>query len=298
MDTKQLQELMGRDNLIEARHELAWRLSLVYSAAYDPDGEYCVDHIDTWRVAELVDSDDYRVLYRENRQWGIWTEMDTEQALKYVLNPALLMVQSGLKDSFRSVLAERAMLLPWIDPNDVEALEKEAAQVEIDKWRNAVAYDSNLQPVKFDKSGDKMIIHTGHVTFDKQTNALGTGNYWANTMHGDFIRPYVETHCNGHRFEPGSLREHDLAFYKDIGTPDKILNAVRKEGREKDVVFYVLFHWSSHGTQRKRIIHGYVLTDIDCRLIRSWNTGPSYKSYFVLNGCLPFIAWADDSKGE
>lgn len=301
MDTQQLKEFTGSDTIRAAKITLGWRLSLVYSAAYDTLDEVCAyDTLDRWRVMQMMEDDTYKVMrWKRAKTWEEWTVMSMDQAIKYVQNPVIVMLQSNLLDGYRIFpWADRVVSLDWIDPDDLERLKNEATDAEHSRWVDALSNDSKLKKIEW-KNLNKMILHTGHVTFDNQTNALGTGNYWANTLHGDFIRPYIETFCNGHRFEPGSLQESDLGFYKDIGTPKGILNVVRKEAREKDVIFYALFHWSSRGARDPvRIIHGYVMTDIDYRLLRSWNTGPSYKSYFVIDGCLPYIAWADDSKGE
>lgn len=297
MDTQELKKFTGKKTVREAKMTLGYWLSLVYSAAYDPLGEVGIDVIDRWRVMWMTD-DSYNVMRWKSRgEWETWTAMTPDQALKYVKNPALVMVQSGLLESYSSTpFNNRVMLLTWIDPNDVDALYNAAIAEDSEKDKRESSKDSYLQKKVWSKDGNKMIITTGHVRFDKQTNALGTGNYWANTMHGGFIRPFTEVYNGAMVYEkPGHLQEFDLAYYKDIGTPHEVLDAVRKEARDKSVIFYVLFHFYTRRGYQQRIIHGYILTTTDYRLIKYWNTGPTYKSYFVIDGCLPYLAWVGDN---
>lgn len=299
MDTSELIELKkftGERTIKAAKMTLGYWLSLVYSAAYDVLGEVAIDVHDRWRVMWTTD-DSYKVMrWEASREWVTRTEMSVGQAVKYVKNPALIMVDSGLLEGYSTMpFDNRVMLLTWIDPNDVEDLCKAAIAERGKVDKRALAKETHLKKKVWTKNGMKQIIHTGHVTFDKQTSMIATGNNWGNTIHGSYIRPYTEVY-NGAmvRRPPGHLQEFDLDYFKDIKTPAHILNSVRQEARDNQVILYALFHFYEHRGYRRRVIHGYVLTTPDYRLLQSWNTGPTYKSYFVLDGCLPYLAWVGD----
>lgn len=296
MDTQELKKFTGKKTVREAKMTLGYWLSLVYSAAYDPLGEVGIDVIDRFRVMWMTD-DSYKVTRWKSRgEWETWTAMTPDQALKYVKNPALVMEQSGLLEGYSTMpFDNRVMMLPWINPNDVEELCKVAISERVARDQSDLAKDKQLEKKVWSKNGMKQIIHTGHVTFDYQTSMIATGNNWGNTIHGNYIRPYTEVYNGAMVYrKPGHLQEFDLAYYRDIGAPAKVLDAVRKEARNKQVIFYALFHFYAQRGYQRRVIHGYVLTTEDYRLIRTWNTGPSYKSHFVIDGCLPYLAWVGD----
>ena len=139
-----------------------------------------------------------------------------------------------------------------------------------------------------------MLIDTGHAAFDRQTNSIGTGNFWANTLHGGFVRPYKELACNGRFNPPGHLQEYDLDFFRRNNTPKFVLDAAKAASKDESVILYAIFHWYNRSGRDIRVVHGYILTDADHKLIRDWRTGPTWKSHLVVDGVLPYIAWTDD----
>jgi len=129
------------------------------------------------------------------------------------------------------------------------------------------------------RNENKMLIQTGHKTFDAQTNLLGEGNIYANTMIGTHIRAYTDTECNGLTSPPGHLRSFDLTPWRGTRRiPRQVLDRVKKETENTDIWLYQFFH--SKG--RKKISHGFVLAAKDHTHIATFVTGPTYKSEWVM----------------
>lgn len=63
------------------------------------------------------------------------------------------------------------------------------------------------------KNKMKMIINSDFKEFNKQTNCISRANVIANTIYGNYIRPYNETYCNGKTYGIGELFEYDLKFF-------------------------------------------------------------------------------------
>ena len=102
------------------------------------------------------------------------------------------------------------------------------------------------------KSGNKMIINSKFKEFNKQTNLITNGNVIANTMYGNYIRPYNETECNGIYFEQGHLFKHDLQFFS-------ISNSMREyiKSLNRQVILYEIFIYRNG----KKDIIGWLIED-------------------------------------
>lgn len=102
------------------------------------------------------------------------------------------------------------------------------------------------------KNGMKMIINSDFKEFNKQTNCISQGNVIANTMYGNYIRPYNETECNGQHFSPGHLFDYDLQFFK-------ISRAMREyiKSLNRQVVLYEIFIYRNE----KKDIIGWLIED-------------------------------------
>ena len=151
------------------------------------------------------------------------------------------------------------------------------------------------------EDGSSMIVETGHKTFDRQTNILATGNIIANTLLGGFIRGEMVLTCFGPKVhKPGYLRDFDLDGFKNVHLPQRVRDYVKNvtRGSTESVQLYTLFH---HGRD-KLIIHGFVVAKKNDELIRAFTTGPTYKSFSVVNGAVPYLAWklsrAEEYAGE
>lgn len=88
----------------------------------------------------------------------------------------------------------------------------------------------------WNKSGSKMIINSEFKEFNKQTNLITSGNVIANTMYGNYIRPWNETECNGLTFEKGKLFESDLKYFKITQTIKDYI-----KGLNREIILYEIF---------------------------------------------------------
>lgn len=300
---QKLKDLAGKKTVAEAKIELGRMLALAYSCAYDNKAVFGLDVERRWQV--VLDKRGYTVLRYtpslSDDKWDPWVAMTFGRAYQYVTNPAILMLRAGCLETFEkgssnTVFHKRDMLMPWINPNDIADLIVQAVDAYV-KGEGRLMYEtstrSRLKEPEYTPDGNKILIDTGHAAFDKQTNSIGPANHWANTIHGNFIRPHQETGCNGFFFRPGELQRTDLKYYRDIGTPGHILNAVKQAAKDQNVILYAVFHWNSKNGNGIRIVHGFILTDAEYKLIDSWVTGPSWKSGNVVETVLPYIAWQE-----
>ncbi len=303
--TDELKALTGKRTLKEAKIELGHMLALAYSAAYDPTDLFAIALEERWRIL-LVDHG-YTVSYVDKSTrpfgWDVWSKMTIPAAYRYVMNPATLFLRAGSIETFHkgwetTHLHRRIVMLPWIDPNKVTDLVGLAIDDYMANEGKALFTTSNDDLLKervYAPDGDKMLIDTGHAVFDKQTNSIGTGNFWANTIHGNYIRPHQETSCNGHFWKPGYLQQSDLEYYRDRHAPNFVLNAVKQAAKDQSVILYALFHWYNKNGQSVKVVDGYILTDAEYKYIDMWITGPSWKSGLVVDGVLPYVAWKDET---
>lgn len=135
------------------------------------------------------------------------------------------------------------------------------------------------------RNPNRVLIHTGHKTFDSQCDLLSTGNVMSNVQFSSFIRPVSETECNGFTFDRGHLFNVDIkAFRPDL--PSWIENWLRS--LDTKVILYQIRHWS--GRDRKHV-HGYIVTDTEHKPLRVFTTGPQrFKSEHIMSTVLPYIA--------
>ena len=140
---------------------------------------------------------------------------------------------------------------------------------------------------------NRMVMETGHKTFDRQTNIVGTGNMIANTQYSSYIRPYTETKCWGpDEFELGHLRAYDLNGFRDM--PQWVHKQVERVTHHTKAILYQFFHYGNNrhwSGYQKRVIHGYILTDSNGRLLAKMVTGPTHKSHAVIDECAQYVSW-------
>lgn len=106
---------------------------------------------------------------------------------------------------------------------------------------------------------------------------LGPGNVMSNTQSSTFVRSHDTTSCNGFEFEPGRLRRFDLGFFNGA-MPRHVERYVSEQTQTRDVIVYRFFHYH----RQRRCEHGWVVTTNDHALLRSFVTGPTYKSGDVI----------------
>lgn len=147
----------------------------------------------------------------------------------------------------------------------------------------------------WNKSGMKQILETGCKEFDKYITCVSTGNVVGGGQLSFYIRPYNETECNGFTREKGVLRKFDLESFKEI--PNSVRKYVESVTIDNSVILYKFYHYNrNYGRNRyyrsyhnKFTVHGYVITDRNHKLMKYFVTGPTYKSYLVIVGVLPYI---------
>lgn len=135
---------------------------------------------------------------------------------------------------------------------------------------------------------NKMFINTGHMAFDRQTNIITTGNIYGNTQTSSYIRAFNETRNPvGEYREPGYLQKFDLApfFDRDPKNMPLVVKVFGEYMKDQDTILYEFHHWN----RNVKIIHGYILTTADHRFLDQIVTGPTYKSYKVLDVCREYI---------
>jgi len=134
---------------------------------------------------------------------------------------------------------------------------------------------------------DRMLMQTGHATFDRQTNVISTGNIIANTQNAFYVRGELCVKCWGPKaYQPGELRDFDLGNWPKM--PLSVRRAIVRmtTGRQDSIWASEFFHYNSH----RCIIHGYIVTTSDHQLLDTFVTGPTYKSAAVIKGVLPYVA--------
>ena len=138
---------------------------------------------------------------------------------------------------------------------------------------------------------NRMLMESGHKTFDRQTNCISTGNVIANTQLSFYIRPYSRVECNGRKFPPGHLRNYDLKWWTRPLLPSHVRNYVESVTKDEPVIVYQFHHFLSGGYwgKERRIVHGYVVTTADYELLKKFVTGPTYKSGLVMDEATKYI---------
>lgn len=103
------------------------------------------------------------------------------------------------------------------------------------------------------KSGNKMIINSDFKEFNKQTNLITSGNVIANTMWGNYIRPWNETiNPVGQVVPEGHLFNFDLQYFSISRAMREYIKSLNRE-----IVLYEIFIYRG---QRKDII-GWLIED-------------------------------------
>lgn len=133
---------------------------------------------------------------------------------------------------------------------------------------------------------NKMKIETGHGKFDRQTKIISEGNAIHDTQLSSYVRPWNETKypVGDEHAEPGHFQKFDLKPFKNL--PQDVLDVVREHAVDESVILYEFRHWNDG----QKVVHGYVVTDAQHNLIWWVVTGPTYKSYNVVQECIKYVA--------
>lgn len=149
-----------------------------------------------------------------------------------------------------------------------------------------------MKEKKWSSDGNQMLVDTGHKTFDRQTVCLSTGNVISSTQLSGYIRAFNDVRMPpGYEVEPGHLQAFDLDSARWSGLPNHVRKRVVEYAVDKSVILYKFRHFSGN----REIVDGWVLTDADYHLLFKAVTGPTYKSYEVIDECTKYITVERDN---
>lgn len=156
-----------------------------------------------------------------------------------------------------------------------------------------------MKKIEWTKTGN-MRIETGHKAFDQQTNLITTGNIISTTQEASYVRGELDVvspwdytvHARS------EFRDYDLDAWSDLPAHVKAYIRERTNDTKESVWVSEFFHYLVRHVQgglyphinKVRIVDGYVITTHDHQLLRTYVTGPTYKSAWVIDGVLPYIA--------
>lgn len=171
----------------------------------------------------------------------------------------------------------------------------EAAADSLARWLLDTEPSDMLVVEQCDLEKDWAYAPTGHKTFDEErerSSGLSTGNVSSNVQTSFFIRPHSMTSVNGFRFERGEVRAKDLGVLRSLRTENAAAALAtplawldQPSLRDTTCIIYCLH---SHTQERdwlgykKKVIHGWVLTDDHHRLLHQAPLLHNPKSYAIL----------------
>ena len=139
-------------------------------------------------------------------------------------------------------------------------------------------------------------LTTGCKLFDKQHQALITGNIVSNTCLGQYIRPRQELKCNGHTWEPGALQHADLKAFNQLDRCGSLRRHIEKSPHfvHDGGICYVLMHWLRECGRHRAVVHGALITDRHFKRIatlsaRDLGVNGSPKSMQIMQAATPFL---------
>ncbi len=145
------------------------------------------------------------------------------------------------------------------------------------------------------RTPNRMKFESLHKTFNREADLIMTGNVSSRVQLSTHVRAYNDTECNDHKFEPGHLRNFDLnAFSTWLRANPGVRKAVEEYTKDKSAWLYAFYHTNG----RKVVIHGFVLTTYDNKLVRKFYTNPSYKSHSVIDEATKYITDDESEAAE
>lgn len=133
-------------------------------------------------------------------------------------------------------------------------------------------------------NGNHMVFDSLHKTFNRTVGCISKGNVIGGNQYSAYVRPYNRTECNGFENAPGHLQEYDLGWIlKDL--PCYVKDYIRREGKTKMLIGYVLFHWN----RGRKVFHGYVVTTYENKLMRKWYARNTAKTMSVVDEAVKYI---------
>ena len=147
-------------------------------------------------------------------------------------------------------------------------------------------------------NGNHMKIDTPIKTFNDQVGGISTGNIIDSVEYGSYIRCWndkgrdlIDNQDGKKDRVPSELTKFDLQGFDPL--PNSVWHWVIQYAKETDKSFilYQFHHWTGKG----KIVHGYVVTTRDHIHVKTFITGPTYKSAGVIDECRRYICedWED-----
>jgi hypothetical protein len=156
---------------------------------------------------------------------------------------------------------------------------------------------NQLKKTEFKKDGNHMIIETDLKVFNDQCDGICVGNVFGDAQMSSYIRSWWDEgegliDYPENKRPPGQLFEYDMKHFEEMRhSYMRILKKIEEYSKVKPTRSMILYMFK-HIRNRRRIIHGYVLTDNKYELINRWITGPTYKSYSVITECMKYVCTA------
>jgi hypothetical protein len=152
---------------------------------------------------------------------------------------------------------------------------------------------------------NKMKFFSGHKAFDKQTNYISTENVAANTQYSSFIRSWNNDgkgliDYDRNKREPEWLFNFDITPFKETFSEfRKIETDLTNRSKQwtESHILYAFFHINLQPYRRK-ILHGFVLTDRNHNHVKTWYFGSSYKSWDLVEEAKKYITNNDNGKDK
>jgi hypothetical protein len=132
---------------------------------------------------------------------------------------------------------------------------------------------------------NKMKFESQHKAFNRWVNCIGTGNMISDGQFSSYIRPESETECNGFTSPTGHLREFDLKPFQPF-LPHNVREAVLSATKRKQMILYMF----SHISRGERVIHGFILTESNYKLVRKFYINRSVKSRSVIDEAALYVS--------
>jgi hypothetical protein len=137
---------------------------------------------------------------------------------------------------------------------------------------------------------------TGHNTFDRiaADDYVYTGNAYTNIQVSGYIRAFKDVTCNGFPWKEGELQAADLKSWKTnrhYRVPTPVFSFISEVAVEKPVILYMFYHWR----RKELVVHGFAVTsgnEDKHELLRRWVTGPTHKSWNIMDECCRAIGGA------
>ncbi len=131
--------------------------------------------------------------------------------------------------------------------------------------------------------GMRMVIDTGHKTFDHYCDLVTTGNVCSNVQTSSFIRAYSDVECNGRISPPGHLRDFDLEPFRRL--PHHVRQYIESVTMDEGAILYQFGHPRSDGHYQ---VDGFIITSRDYHFLRQFVINPR-GGQRILDTVAPYI---------